>query len=124
MALLSARFANNSRLQTAAENSPPMKKGETGEPVGILQQALIDLGGFAMPITTAKGTKAPDGIYGDETAKTVQKFQEQQGLDRDGIAGRQTLHRLDEMERRRLEALLLVPPDMRHWSVTTARPIV
>lgn len=124
MALLSARFANNSRLQTAADNNPPMKKGETGEAVAILQQALIDLGGFSMPITTAQRTKRPDGIYGDETAKTVRTFQEQQGLDRDGIAGRQTLHRLDEMEQRRLQALLMIPPDMRNWSVTTARPLV
>ncbi len=124
MPLVTERFANNQRLQQASNNNPPMKKGETGEAVAILQQALIDLGGFAMPITTANGSKNPDGIYGNETTAVVRKFQTQQALSPDGIAGRQTLTRLDELEQKRIDELLKLPPDMRLWSVTTARPLI
>ncbi len=96
MALISRRFADNERLQIAAENSPPLKKGATGKAVEILQRTLIDLG-FAMPNSTAQGKKLADGIYGDETARTVLAFQAQQGLQQDGVAGRDTLNRLDQL---------------------------
>lgn len=93
MTLISDRFARNSRLQSAARNSPPLKKNESDrEAVALMQQALVDIG-FAMPISMARGK--PDGIYGDETVNTVGKFQTQQALQRDGQAGHDTLHRLD-----------------------------
>jgi hypothetical protein len=93
MTLVSNRFARNSRLQSAAQNSPPLKKNEPDrEAVALVQQALVDIG-FPMPISMAHGK--PDGIYGDETVNTVAKFQTQQALQRDGQAGRDTLHRLD-----------------------------
>jgi hypothetical protein len=95
MPLTSPRFSDSPRLQAAADNRPPLRKGETGEAVETLQQALIDLG-FAMPISTRR-KGSPDGIYGDETAQTVWKFQAQQGLQKDGGAGRQTLGRLDQL---------------------------
>jgi len=95
MTLVSARFARNSRLQSAAQNSPPLKKNEPDrEAVGLVQQALVDIG-FAMPISMSRGK--PDGIYGDETVNTVTKFQSQQALQRDGQAGHDTLHRLDSL---------------------------
>lgn len=96
MPLTSPRFAANARLQAAATNSPPMRQGETGEAVQILQQALLDLG-FPMPVSTATGTKPPDGKYGNETGKVVRNFQTQHGLQTDGIAGRETLGLLDEL---------------------------
>jgi peptidoglycan hydrolase-like protein with peptidoglycan-binding domain len=95
MTLISDRFARNSRLQAAARNSPPLKKNEPDrEAVALVQQALVDIG-FAMPISMSRGK--PDGIYGDETVNTVAKFQTQQALQRDGQAGRDTLHRLDSL---------------------------
>ena len=93
MTLVSARFARNSRLQSAAQNSPPLKKNEPDrEAVALVQQALVDIG-FPMPISMMNGK--PDGIYGDETVNTVAKFQIQQALQKDGQAGHDTLHRLD-----------------------------
>lgn len=97
MALRSPRFADNARLQAASENSPPMRPGETGEAVAILQQALVDLG-FKMPVSFAKG--GPDGVYGGETERTVRQFQAAQGFPlsgQDGRAGHDTLGRLDQL---------------------------
>lgn len=95
MPLTSPRFAGSPRLQKAAENNPPLKKGETGEPVAAVQQALIDLG-YAMPVTVKKnGT--PDGIFGQETFNVVWNFQAKHGLGKDGVVGRNTLAKLDEL---------------------------
>jgi murein L,D-transpeptidase YcbB/YkuD len=90
--LKSRHFAGNAQLQKAAENSPPLRQGATGDGVAVVQQALLEVG-ITMPISIASGR--PDGIYGDETAAAVRKFQRQVGLLADGIAGRQTLLRLD-----------------------------
>ena len=95
MTLTSDRFARNARLQAAAQNSPALKKGEKDKTaVALVQQALVDLG-FKMSITMAKGK--PDGIYGDETVRTVSKFQSDHKLTRDGQAGKNTLHELDRL---------------------------
>jgi peptidoglycan hydrolase-like protein with peptidoglycan-binding domain len=120
MPLTSTRFSRNHRLQAAAENNPPMRKGEHGEAVQILQQALIDCG-FDMPISTNKGGQTPDGIYGDETVNTVYKFQAREGLQRDGIAGRQTLTRLDQLFPPPVPGKDFPLPDVRKLAWTTAR---
>ncbi|HEY9830853.1 MAG TPA: peptidoglycan-binding protein [Stenomitos sp.] len=93
--LQSDRFRDDQRLQAAASNRPPMRIGERGSAVQKLQQALIDLG-FPMPISTQRSGK-PDGAYGNETATTVTKFQSMHGLQVDGIAGQQTLTKLDQL---------------------------
>jgi len=95
MALRSPRFAKDERLQRAANNNPPLRAGETGEAVRLLQQALIDLG-FPMPISV-KRFGSPDGIYGNETTTRVREFQRKNGLSADGIAGRDTLAKLDAL---------------------------
>jgi peptidoglycan hydrolase-like protein with peptidoglycan-binding domain len=95
MPLTSPRFAGCTRLQQAALNSPALRQGEKGEPVAIVQRALVDLG-YLMPITTKK-TGSPDGIYGPETAQVVLQFQKKHGLSPDGITGKQTLSKLDEL---------------------------
>src|SRR5262245_45887049 len=95
MALRSPRFAKNERLQKAANNSPPLRAGETGEAVRLLQQALIDLGS-PMPISVQR-FGSPDGIYGDETATRVREFQRKNRLSVDGIAGHDTLGKLDAL---------------------------
>jgi peptidoglycan hydrolase-like protein with peptidoglycan-binding domain len=96
MALTSRRFARNGKLQDAARNSPPLRNGSTGQAVEILQRALIDLG-FPMPLSTARDPNVPDGIFGQETARKVREFQSQQRLTVDGIAGQETLTRMDQM---------------------------
>lgn len=92
MALKSPRFSGNLRLQKASENMPPIKYLEQGQAVAILQQAFIDLG-FPMPGSTKLGK--PDGIFGQETLKTVRAFQTKHGLSVDGVIGRQTMTKLD-----------------------------
>lgn len=94
MALTSARFAGNVRLQRASENSPVMRQGETGDAVVLIQDALIDLG-YPMPLSTRNGEALPDGIFGQETKKRVAEFQRDEHLMQDGVPGRNTLHVLD-----------------------------
>jgi peptidoglycan hydrolase-like protein with peptidoglycan-binding domain len=96
MALRSQEFVANPRIRAAAENSPPMRKNESGSAVALVQKALIRAG-FSMPLSTANGSKPPDGVYGDETVKTVWAFQNKHNLQRDGEVGRITLQRLDEI---------------------------
>jgi hypothetical protein len=97
--LKSPRFAGNARLEAAFDDAPAMRSGETGEPVKIIQQALID-DGFPMLISTKK-LGEPDGIFGSETLKTVQAFQAKYGLLEhgvaDGIIGRHTMGKLDKL---------------------------
>ncbi len=93
--LKSPELAGDSRLESAFDNSPSMKWGEDGDPVKKVQQGLIN-DGFPMPITT-KETGKPDGIFGNETFGVVKKFQGKHGLSADGIVGRQTLGKLDEL---------------------------
>src|SRR5262245_30493855 len=96
MSLQASRFAGNGRLQQAAQNAPPIRSGDSGEAVQIVQQALIDLG-IPMPTSTAGGMSPPDGVFGDETVGAVVRFQAGNGLSADGIVGRMTLARLDEI---------------------------
>lgn len=95
MALKSPRFTSNTRLQQASENKPSLRAVESGEGVRLLQQALIDLG-FPMPRSTRK-FGSPDGIFGEETAARVREFQGKHGLSIDGVAGRQTMTKLDQL---------------------------
>lgn len=61
------------------------KVGSTGSEVKAIQQSLKDRGLYSGSV---------DGIYGSQTQAAVKKFQKQQGLTVDGIAGPQTLKRL------------------------------
>jgi len=83
------------RLQKAFDNNPLMWKGEVSEGVKKLQRVLRDLG-YPMPISFAKTGNA-DGIFGNETYKTVLQFQSDNSLKTDGVVGRETLHKLDEV---------------------------
>jgi peptidoglycan hydrolase-like protein with peptidoglycan-binding domain len=94
MALSSPRFRNDARLQQAAENRPPLRIRERGPAVTILQQAFIDLQ-FPMPRSTSNGS--PDGIFGSETYNVVTSFQRRHGLSVDGVIGRQTMTKLDQL---------------------------
>ena len=59
-----------------------LKKGDKGAEVKARQERLIELG--YLP----KG--AADGSYGNQTYKAVRAFQANNGLTKDGIAGRKT----------------------------------
>ena len=96
MALISQRLSRDPRLQTAAMNKPPLRAGSNGDGVKTLQAAFVELR-YRMPISTHNGKIAGDGIFGEETTETVRLFQQQQGLSADGIAGTDTLHRLDQI---------------------------
>ena len=61
------------------------KHGSTGAEVKAIQETLKDRGLYSGSI---------DGIYGAGTQAAVKKFQKQQGLTADGIAGHLTLKRL------------------------------
>ena len=58
-----------------------------------------------------------DGEFGSETDKAVRLFQRQQGLGADGIAGRQTLTRLDLLLRTGRDPLVLALRDLRRLGV-------
>ena len=114
MALLSDRFAKNSRLQEAARNAPAMRRREGDRAaVKLLQQALSILD-FPMPKST-KPNGEMDGIYGEETEHTIHLFQFEHKLfdsrgKTDGVAGKDTLHRLDKVVRPIRHAQLPVKP--------------
>lgn len=61
------------------------KMGSRGEEVRLIQQKLKERGLYSGNI---------DGIYGTQTQNAVKKFQRQQGLTVDGIAGSKTLKAL------------------------------
>lgn len=94
MPLSSPRFSKNDRLRKAAENAPPLKQGERGDAVAIIQLALIDLG-MVMPNSTGQGRTLPDGIFGPETANRVRSFQTANGLVADAIVGPLTMAALE-----------------------------
>ena len=44
MALVSPRFRNQRRVQSASDNAPPFRRGEVSDGVRAMQEALVDLG--------------------------------------------------------------------------------
>ncbi|HQR42652.1 MAG TPA: peptidoglycan-binding domain-containing protein [Gemmatales bacterium] len=96
MPLFSKHLSSSPRLQKAVNNAPPVSVGESNEGVAAMQQGLVDLG-FDMPISTKQGAMPPDGIYGVETGNVLRRFQQQQRLTADGLAGKNTLSRMDEL---------------------------
>ncbi len=95
MPLTSPRFSWNPRLQGASNNNPPMRRGETGEAVRLVQQALIDLG-YPMPLSTRK-YGSPDGIYGNEMVSKTRSFQKKQHISKDGVVGKSTMSQFDTL---------------------------
>lgn len=99
--LRSERFAGNPRLEAAYDNAPPMRKGEVGEAVALVQETLVD-DGFDMPISTKENGEM-DGIFGSETFRTVWAFQEKHDLDSDGVVGHDTLDEMQVVEENKEE---------------------
>ena len=65
----------------AAKTYVTLRKGDEGPDVVTMQQALAELGYL---------TGAADGNFGTGTQTAVKKFQQDNGLDADGIAGKMT----------------------------------
>ena len=70
-------------------NVKRIERGDKGARVTKLQQQLIQLGLLE--------AGQDDGKFGPKTEQAVRKFQKQQGIKVDGIAGTQTFVRLNEM---------------------------
>lgn len=79
-----------------------LRKGSRGATVKRLQKAL-EIGS--------------DGIFGSGTEKAVKEFQRSQGLDADGLAGPETLAKLDAFEEMTPEVAeaAAVQPDEEHF---------
>ena len=94
MALSSPRFRWSNRLQQVELNNPPMRHGEKGQAVRLIQQCMIDLS--INPMTNSiKRYGSPDGIYGRETKVAVDSYQTSKRLSSDGVVGQNTMRALD-----------------------------
>ncbi len=83
------RYADNNSgaVSSFASNVPTLKLGSTGEEVRNLQQKLIVLG-YNLQIS---------GEFGASTERKVRHFQKKYGLEVDGIVGKETLDKIDEI---------------------------
>lgn len=90
--LQSDLLSGNPTLENCLDGISPsyVRYGQNGEPVGLLQQALVDLG-YDLP------QFGVDGIFLNETLKSVQRFQLDNNLSNDGIVGTLTIDRLDQL---------------------------
>jgi peptidoglycan/xylan/chitin deacetylase (PgdA/CDA1 family) len=71
----------NAALRALFAHSGLIRKGDRGDLVRALQEAL-DSAGYAA---------SADGIFGEQTHSSLAEFQQDQGLDPDGVAGPATL---------------------------------
>lgn len=102
MALESAILSGSPRLEQAVSGGPSVKKrppDDDADAVRRIQNALLALG-IPLPKSFPGGPgSAPDGVFGDETAKAVQRFQKDVFPDKpgewDGRAGKNTLTEMD-----------------------------
>ncbi|MCC7383647.1 MAG: peptidoglycan-binding protein [Deltaproteobacteria bacterium] len=78
------RFAGVPELDRTAQGRTVLNRGDTGEGVRRVQQALIDLG-YANTANMTMGT------YDAETTRAVRRFQRDAGVGIDGQVGRDTL---------------------------------
>ena len=92
--LRSPVYAGQPQLEAAFDNAPPLAEGMTGRGVAAVQQALVDAG-HDLPISMGGGR--PDGIFGGETDTAVREFQATNVLGIDGLVGRETMGRIDEL---------------------------
>jgi len=85
--LFSYRMQTMTRQNALPEAAAVLSRvGSTGSEVKAIQERLKERGLYHGSI---------DGIYGSQTEQAVKRFQKQQGLTADGIAGPLTLKKLD-----------------------------
>ena len=90
--LSSPRFSGDERLEACYDDESRLTKGDRGESVEKVQQALIELG-------YDLGSSGADGIYGNYTWNAVKQFKADQALGWEwmGDVGPGTMQRLDEL---------------------------
>ncbi len=82
------------QLEDVAEIFPPfLQRGAKGEPVSTVQYYLSIIATFYNDLIPVK----VDGDFGEQTEEAVKVFQEQFGLPVDGIVGKQTWDRMNEI---------------------------
>jgi peptidoglycan hydrolase-like protein with peptidoglycan-binding domain len=110
--LLATDWADNARIQSAANNKPPMRQKEADhDAVTLLQQALID-SGFDVQ-------DGADGKFGPHTAAAIVEAEKHFGFQTDGgVAGREVLGALD------LSLRGWSPPAGAHWGGLIAKTII
>lgn len=74
-----------------AEAMPTIRKGSKGGEVKLLQEALLRLG-YPLPKYGA------DGDFGNETLTALKAFQQDNGLNADGVCGPKTWEKLEEVK--------------------------
>jgi len=84
------------RIDAASNSRPPLKRGDQGRAVQLLQTALIQQGAA---IPSAQGAAGPTQLFGLETERAVRVFQDRLPIGTDGVAGRATIGFLDIMMR-------------------------
>ena len=110
--LLAPHWAGNARIQRAANNSPPIRRGDPDKvAVKLLQEALIT-SGFPMQA-------GADGAFGTQTANAIIAAEKHFGFEVDaGVAGREVLGALD------LSLRGWKPPAGAHWGGLIARTVI
>ncbi len=92
------------KVSATAEGRPVLKEGSRGDDVVYLQRILIDLGYL---------TGVADGVFGPRTKDAVKAFQKAYGLTNDGIVGRLTWNKLEEVSAQKPPSNELPPPEKR-----------
>lgn len=82
--------SGNVASPSTGSSSTMLSSGSSGSAVKELQEKLISLG-------YSCGVYGADGSYGTSTANAVRKFQKDNGLDVDGIAGPNTLSAIEKL---------------------------
>ncbi len=91
-------WVRNERLTGIAEGTEsPLKTGEQGEAVKLVQQALLQWGcEYSDESVNLLPKYRDDGDFGREMKLGVKEFQKHNGLSRDGVVGPNTLFKLQE----------------------------
>ena len=87
-----ASYGEAPSLQEVKDGEKLMKRGMGGEPVQDVQLALIEKG--YLPEKSASGRPNADGAFGGGTKAAVQRFQRENGLNPDGVVGKDTFAKL------------------------------
>ena len=72
------------------KNYPTLRKGHNNADVRVLQEMLVSLGYNV-------GSKGADGVFGNATYDAVRQVQAKHGLNIDGIAGKATWAKLNQL---------------------------
>lgn len=87
--LVTASKGHTVVVLTDGDQTYSLKKGDRGEEVAELQRKL-------MALNYDLGKWGADGDYGKKTAEAVRKFQQDRGLNDDGVYGEETRKALEE----------------------------